>query len=53
MSTMTKPPDELMDKIRAAVDIVRSGAVKRVDGDTFKVYRVANVIRIDLMEKEE
>lgn len=50
---MTGTRADLLEKIQAAVDVVRSGAAKRVDGDEFKVYRVANVIRIDLNDKEE
>jgi hypothetical protein len=35
-------------QIQAAVELVQAGAAKRIDGDDWKVYRVVDVIRIDI-----
>lgn len=37
------------EKLQAAVEIVRSGIADRVDGEGWKVYRVVQIIRIDLI----
>lgn len=37
------------DKIKEAVEVIKNGGIKRVDGNNFTVYSVgSNVIRIDL-----
>lgn len=36
------------EKLRAAVELVQAGVADRVDGDGWKVYRVVQIIRIDL-----
>lgn len=44
--------NEMMVQIKSAIDVVTDGVAKRVDGDGFKVYRVHNLIRVDIDNKE-
>lgn len=37
--------------IKTAVTIIHNGTVNRMDGVFWTVYRVGNIIRIDLKEK--
>lgn len=40
--------DDMLASIKSAVKVVEDGAAKRVDGDGFKVYRVVDIIRVDI-----
>jgi hypothetical protein len=41
------------DTIKAAVITVQTTPIKRVDGNGWSVYRVGNIIRVDIKEKVE
>lgn len=38
----------MWETIQNAFNMVKDGTVKRVDGDTFTVYKAGNIIRIDV-----
>jgi hypothetical protein len=40
--------DETMEAIREGICIVSKGPLKRVEGDGYKVYRVGNIVRVDI-----
>ena len=44
--------DKLWDAIKIGFDIVKSGVLKRTDGDGFILYRAGTIIRIDIKMEE-
>ena len=44
--------DDTWDAIQKAYEIVKSGTLKRADGDGFLVYRAGTIIRIDIKVKD-
>lgn len=48
--------EDIWDEIKQAFEIVKSGTLKRADGDSgegFSVYRAGTIIRIDIKVEEE
>ena len=43
----------MWDAIQKAFELIESGAVKRIDGDGFMVYRAGTIIRIDIKSEED
>jgi hypothetical protein len=41
------------DAVGKAYDLVAEGIANRIDGDGYKVYRVAQVVRIDIDDKDK
>lgn len=40
--------NEQVDDIRTAVDIIREGKIRRVEAETFTVYKVGDLVRVDI-----
>lgn len=43
--------EEQVEAIKVAVDIIRKGSIKRVDGDDFTAYKVGEIVRVDIKTK--
>lgn len=42
-----------MDKIHTAINNVESGAAKKIEGNDFIVYKVGEIIRVDIKKQKE
>ena len=40
------------EPIKSSYELIKSGTVKRIDGDGFIIYKAGDIIRIDIKEEK-